>query len=347
MNDLPQYGLAMIVRNEAEGIRQCLESVRPHIGYYVISDTGSTDSTMDIIREVLDGVPGELIERYWRNFGENRSDVFAAVRGHAQVVLALDADMTVEIDPDFEPDPAVDCYMIRMGDDPDFAYRLPLLLRGDLPWESRGPVHEYTCLPDRDYIGVPTDKVRVALHGDRSSPEKSRWHLGLLEAEMAEHPDNSRAVFYAANSCFDLGDKRAIALYEKRAKMGGYAEEVYYSLYRLGLLLPTWPARLQSLIAAWEMRPQRLEAPYEIARSMNAMGQHHSAYRFASVPIVPTTDALFVHASVWRWGLDFERHVAAFYATGKDECRVIGEDLLTRSIPDHIRAQILVNLTFC
>ena len=56
--------------------------------------------------------------------------------------------MTWEIDPDFEPDPAVEAYMIRMGS-ADFAYRLPFLLRGDLPWESRGVVHEYTALPGR------------------------------------------------------------------------------------------------------------------------------------------------------------------------------------------------------
>ena len=37
--------LAMIVKNEAPNILECLESVAPYICSYVIADTGSTDNT--------------------------------------------------------------------------------------------------------------------------------------------------------------------------------------------------------------------------------------------------------------------------------------------------------------
>ena len=173
--------------------------------------------------------------------------------------------------------------MIRMGS-ADFAYRLPLLLRGDLPWESRGVVHEYTALPDRAYVGVPTDKVRVK-YQDRSSGDKSRWHAQMLEDDLAEHPDNARSVFYLANTMWDLHDPRAMALYEKRAKMGGYVEEVFYSLYRYALLQPTWPARLIAHIKAWEFRPSRLEPLYAILREMNSRSDHRTAYQLSLVPV--------------------------------------------------------------
>ena len=42
--------LAMIVKNEAPNILECLESVAPYICSYVIADTGSTDNTKEIIK---------------------------------------------------------------------------------------------------------------------------------------------------------------------------------------------------------------------------------------------------------------------------------------------------------
>ena len=336
-------GVVAIVKDEAANIDRLLGSVDGVVDAAVFVDTGSSDDTMHMLRRAGCAVH----ERPWVDFGHNRSEAFALARGTADWLLALDADMTVEIDSDFEPDPAVDAYLVRMGDNPDFAYRLPLLLRGDLPWESRGVVHEYTCLPDREYIGVPTDKVRVTLHGNRSSPDRSRWHASLLEADLAAHPDNARSVFYLANTYWDLHDPRALAMYECRTRMGGYDEEVFYSLYRYALSLPTWPARFLGLLRAWEYRPTRLEPLAAICRELNATSQHQTAYRFASVPIVPTTDNLFVHAGVWRYGMDFERSIAAWWTGRRDESREIGESLLTREIPQHIREQVERNLAFC
>lgn len=339
------YALVSIVKDEAANIDRLLDAAAPLISATVIVDTGSTDGTLDAVYRL--DCPTVIDQIEWVDFGHARSHAFALARGTADWLLALDADMTVEVDDDFEPDPAVEAYMIRMGDSPDFAYRLPLLLRGDLPWESRGAVHEYTTLPDRAYVSASTDKVRVRLHGDRSGPDKSRWHAQMLEAEVAADPQNARAVFYLANTYWDLHDPRALALYEKRARMGGYAEEVFYAMYRHALLLPTWPAQVQALIAAWEYRPQRLEPVYELAKGFNALGQHHVAYQIASTPVEPCDDALFVHQSVWRWGMDFERSIAAWWTNHRDECRDLCDSLLARDIPPHIRDAVERNRGFC
>ena len=339
------YGLVAIVRDEAAGVDAFIAAAKPHISHAVIVDTGSTDGTLDAVYQF--DCPVTVESRPWVNFGHNRSEALALARGTADWLLALDADMTVEVDPDFEPDPAVDAYMVRMGS-ADFEYRLPLLLRGDVGWKSVGAVHEYTARTDgAAYASRPTDKVRVTTHGDRSSREKSLWHLSMLEAEHAEHPDDARTVFYLAQTLADLADPRALAMYERRSRMEGYAEETWYAAYRYALLLPTWPAQVQALVKAWEARPQRLEPVYELAKGFNYRGEHHTAYRLATTPVVPTDDNLFVHSSVWRWGMDFERSIAAWHCGRIDESRDLCDALLARDIPQHIREQVERNLAFC
>lgn len=329
------YAVVAIVRNESENIDRFIAAVKPYISAATIVDTGSTDDTLDAMYSF--DCPVTVESRPWVNFGHNRSEAFAIARNTATWILALDCDMTVEIDPDFVPDPAVDAYMIKMGS-ADFEYRLPLVLRGDLPWESRGAVHEYTTLPDRAYVGVPTDKVRVTMHGgDRSSREKSLWHLSMLEAELVEHPDDARTVFYWGNTLKDLHDPRALAAYERRMKMGGYDEEVFCSMLYYARLLPTWPAQLQALIKVWEYRPQRLEPVYEIVKALNARGEHRAAYQFASVPIVVPPDNLFLEAGIYRWGLKFEKSISAWWCGHRAEAAALFEELLAMDLPSAIR----------
>ena len=55
--------LNMIVKNEAHVIERCLLSVKPFISSWAILDTGSTDSTPELVKRALAGVPGEQIGR--------------------------------------------------------------------------------------------------------------------------------------------------------------------------------------------------------------------------------------------------------------------------------------------
>src|SRR6185369_8019373 len=88
--------LAMIVKNESAVIRRCLDSVRPFIDRWLIVDTGSTDGTQALIRDIMRDTPGELHERPWVDFGTNRTEALELARGLADYSLVIDADDVLE-----------------------------------------------------------------------------------------------------------------------------------------------------------------------------------------------------------------------------------------------------------
>lgn len=376
-------GLVLMVKDEAEVIDRCLASARPYISSWTVVDTGSTDDTPERVEAALEGIPGKLWRLPFVNFGHSRSELLVAARGTADWLLCLDADNTVAIDDDFEPDPAVEAYMVDFGWE-GFENRLPLLLRGDLPWKSVGPVHEATVLPGRMYVSQPTDKVRIRHHGQRDNgPAKWKWHASLLEAEIARNPDDARSTFYLAETFKRLGDTaNALRLYRQRSGMTGFVEETWFARYQAALLEPDWPTRQAALIEAWEARPNRLEPLHDLVSELNRRDMHHAAYVLTDAGyvdpasdqggisersferasltdergpiispaptvggIVPPSDNLFVQRSVWDWGLAFQRSIAAWYTSHRDESRTLSLSLLQNPrLPASVREAVTRNL---
>src|SRR5579885_2975943 len=89
---IPTICLNMIVKDESQVIKRCLNSIKSLIHYWVIVDTGSTDGTQEIVREFLSDIPGELHERPWVNFGYNRNEALNLARGKGDYFLFIDAD---------------------------------------------------------------------------------------------------------------------------------------------------------------------------------------------------------------------------------------------------------------
>jgi len=267
----PSVCLCMIVKNEAQVIERCLASVRGLIDTWVISDTGSTDGTQDLVRHALAGIPGELHEEPWTDFGHNRTLNLRHAHGKADYLLLLDADMVLDQHgPLLEV--SADSYMIRH--DGDLEYRNKRLVKADLPWRYVGVTHEYlTAEGEGTPANLDTLSVRHFADGG-SRHDKFERDAALLSADLQRDPDNSRTVFYLAQTMRDMRrTDEAITLYQRRAAMGGWDEEVYYAHLQAGILKADsgdWAGGLSALIQAWEQRPQRLEASYELASRLGS-----------------------------------------------------------------------------
>src|ERR1700733_12318690 len=89
---MPSLGLAMIVKNGAETLRECLNSVAGLTDQIVIADTGSSDGTPQLAREF----GAEVFDFPWQ-------DDFAKARNAA--LQALTTEWVLVLDDDEELDP--------------------------------------------------------------------------------------------------------------------------------------------------------------------------------------------------------------------------------------------------
>lgn len=344
--------LCMIVKNEAQVIERCLGSVRHLIDTWVISDTGSTDGTQDLIRKVLDGIPGELREEPWVDFGHNRTTNIQHARGKADYILTLDADHVMRQDAPL-PRLTAGSYMLRY-DTPGTQHRFKHLMRGDWAWRYEGVTHEYPCTDEPD-VQENLDALVIEDHADGGCrSDKFERDARLLRAELERDPANPRTVFYLANTERDLGHaEEAIALYERRAGMGGWAEEVYCALLEAGFLRAErtgdWPGAMDTFSRAWEARPQRLEACYELASRLRIQGRYRTAHALLGEVVgrPEPDDLLFTKSWVYRWGLLFEFSITAYwvgeYAASVQACDRL---LAMPDLPDAIRRQTEINRGF-
>ncbi|MEV8037791.1 glycosyltransferase [Streptomyces sp. NPDC002742] len=344
--------LCMIVKNEARIIERCLGSVRHLIDTWVISDTGSTDGTQDLIRTALAGIPGELQEDPWVDFGHNRTRNIQYARGKADFLLTVDADHVLRQDAPL-PRLTATSYMLRY-DTPGTQHRFKHLMRGDRTWYYEGVTHEYPCTDEPD-VQENLDALVVEDHADGGCrTDKFERDARLLRGELERDPANTRTVFYLANTERDLGHaEEAIALYERRAAMGGWPEEVYCSLLEAGLLKAEragdWPGAMDAFSRAWEARPERLEACYELASRLRVQGRHHTAHALlgAALDRPEPDDLLFTRNWVYRWGLLFEYSITAYWV-GDHAGSVQACDRLLAlpDLPEAIRRQTGINREF-
>ena len=333
-------------------IERCLRSVRGLIQTWVICDTGSTDGTRELIATTLDGVPGELHQCPWVDFGTNRTQLMERAYGKADYLLLIDADMTLTYQERQIRSMTADSYLLRHNENPE--YWVKRVVRGDRRWRFVGATHEYITTDSSDRT-EKLDGIVVHHHADGGTrPEKFRRDLALLSAELERNPDDARSVFYLAQTYRDLDRlPEAIELYRRRASMGDWEEEVFYSQYQLGVLTARTgdhEKALAALLQAWEIRPTRAEPLYDLAWMLRARRQHHAAHMIAArgIGIPVSDDTLFVHRWIYEWGLLFEYSIAAYW-TGHHRAALDACDrLLAMSLlPVAYREQTKANRAYC
>jgi glycosyltransferase involved in cell wall biosynthesis len=245
----------MIVKNEAKIIERCLDSAKPIIDFVSICDTGSNDQTPEIIEKwgQENNIPVTMHYKPFKNFGYNRSLAISLAQEtypESDYLLLLDADMILEVDSKFDKSSLNESQYLTMQYLGQIKFWLTRLLKNSLPWKSVGVTHEYWDIdyerlnpeqhPYYNTIGkldslVVNDQEDGGSRTDKFERDK-RLLLEGIQDESTPSFLKIRYMFYLAQTYMCLDElQEAIKWYKKRVTAGGWAEEVYYSLYQIGI----------------------------------------------------------------------------------------------------------------
>ncbi len=301
----------MIVKNESLVIARCVESVKPYIDAWAIADTGSTDGTQDLIRELLADVPGSLIERPWVDFSTNRNQAIEeALQFKPDWLMTLDADEVFCPTPGFDLELGCDIHSVMFR-----------MVNTNARWPRRvffRPHLRYRYVLDEVLEDGETQDILPACEVI-SYPDGARSQQGLvakfnrdvevLQKAVEAEPDSPRYWFYLAQRLMGAGrTEEAVDAYARRLAIEeGFDEERFQSAFMIGQLMDELGYNRESVIQqyreAWLLRPERAEPLFALAMLHSQAGEHPLAevYARAAQRLQRPPSGLPVDEDVYAW----------------------------------------------
>ncbi len=363
-----KLALNFICKNESHVIGKMLESCKTMTDLIVVNDTGSTDGTQDIIRKFGEenNIPTYVFERPFDDFEKSRNHAMQKLRDVVQELgwnpdqvhgYWFDCDETLIIDPKFNKNQFTkDLYMINtfIG---QMKYTRNTFFKVSKPFRWYGPIHEFIVCDDKNITSGLAENIHVDVkmtgaswQGDISTKYKS--HAFVLEKYIDNDRKDPRWIFYTAQSYHDSASvpdsreeneerlRRSLKYYRERvSRTDGYAEEIYYSQFRVGTIMRNleepWNLTHQELLKAYSIDPMRGESIKIIIDYYLQIGEWHMAYlytKFAKVNFHGKNPypqrLLFVDEALYIWKFA-EAHAAACFYTGRmDEAKATYQEML-------------------
>ena len=195
--------LNMIVRNESKTLPRLFSTLKGIVDYYVISDTGSTDNTIDIIKALGEqyGIMGTVSSHPWVDFAFNRNIVLAeAIQAKndslhdCNWLMFIDADEELVISDKQWKDQleaGKSYYVYKKINGLAFKH-LFLAWINDQQWLWKGEIHNYLINKTKNHTKVFTRMFYIIYHefegakshAFRDSKEKNLEDIKMLEIEL-------------------------------------------------------------------------------------------------------------------------------------------------------------------
>lgn len=353
--------LCAIVRNESACVERMLDSVKDVISTFVILDTGSSDDTVEKIKEwgKRHHIHGLVAHGIFANFSQARNDALVAARLWRNATgtpafdyfLLCDADMELRVEaPNVFDGLTGDAYELtqRQG---AASYNNLRLLSAVSTARYNGVTHEYLNVPSS---GALTG-VHFIDHADGANRgEKTERDIRLFEADLKVDPNNGRTWFYLGNTYRDAGRfVEAERCYRRKLSLPTWDEENWLTQVNLAHCLERQgrdAEYVSAMLDAYKDRPTRAEPLHALAKHYRLKGNNEAALIFAkkgsSIP--RPDDRLFLEDWVYDWGFREEVSIAGYYSpTARLRASHITNGLaLDPAVPDHVRETARSNMVF-
>jgi glycosyltransferase involved in cell wall biosynthesis len=321
--------LVSMIKNESRIIKRLIGSVLGFVDAICISDTGSTDGTVQLLDEYYPTltIPCRTYEHEWKHFGHNRSLSFQDAVDFCGKLgwdpantygLLLDGDMELRIMPGFSKDDLVSIGYKIIQKSGSLEYYNTRFVKLAHPWKCVGVTHEYWDGGNTDTL--TPDKVYIQDIGDGGcKSDKFQRDVRLLEQGLIDSPNNPRYLFYLAQSYKDNKQiDKSIEYYKRRIDAGGWYEEIWYSMYVLMKLyaekkmfadMEYWGLK------AYEFRKERSENLLFLCRHFRDTRQYYKAWHYWQLGSIirKPDDLLFIETDCYTKGFEYERSILHDY----------------------------------
>ena len=328
----------MIVKNEAHVIIKTLTNLCSHLqfSYWVISDTGSTDNTRELIVEFFKekDICGELFEHDWKDFGYNRTLALECAYNKTDLLFIFDADDEIKGDIVLPHIFDYDSYTFKFGT--DFTYSRPLLVNNRKKWEFKGVLHEFLVNLEPSSTGNKPIEGNYHIVSGRTGNRNKNPNKYIDDATILKkaHYDvlksdynlSCRYAFYCAQSYKDCGEKymnESIEWYKKCLDLKMWAQEKYISCLTIGDLYHKQndiPNALKYWYKTIEYDDERIEGILNAVNHLRNDGQHllvnalYHKFKFYNSKL---TNKLFILNTVYNDQLEYNNTISAYYVNDK------------------------------
>lgn len=341
----------MMVKNEHKCLRITLNSLIGHVDSLVVFDTGSTDDTVDILKEFSkeSGIPLRLKVGEFVDFSTSRnvSLDFADTFPDIDYLLLLDCNDQLQGGDKLREeckkylDSESTGFMVKQEwlSNDLIEYFNIRLVKAHSGWRYRGAVHEWmknTAFEDGKEPPVPNIDKAVTLFQNRNEDDNKTYlrfsrDKELLISDHKKDPKEPRTLFYLAQTCACLKQwEDAFYYYKLRIKEQGFWEERFQACLRCAeaaeKLGHDWYSVMKWYIQSLEYC-ERAEPLIKLAEYYISKNIWHLAYHFISYACTldyPSNCVLFVNKRDYnytRWHL--LGRVAYYhgkYQEGKEGC---------------------------
>jgi len=363
----PKICLNMIVKNEAHVILETLENFCKYINlsYYVISDTGSTDDTVNVIRNFFESknIKGEIHFDEWKDFGYNRTLALKYAHKKSDYLIVFDADDKIVGDFKLPEKLDKDGYYLKFG--LGVVYKRILIVNNQLEWQFTGILHEYINCVNKNNSSVIIDFIEGNYYiesgktGDRSKDPDKYYKDALILEKAFDNMENDeqlriRYAFYCAQSYRDCNRKeKAIEWYKKRIDLKHWDQEIYFSYMMIGRLYYDLN-EIEKAIYYWslgiEADKDRYECIFEIVSHFRKNGFVKTAYNYSLMLTENKPDLnnkLFSYYPIYDFLMDYELSILCSHNNKhKEGIKIYNKLFLYNGLPLDIKVNILENFIY-
>lgn len=287
--------ICIMVKDAGEDFRRILECNKPYMDRYTILDTGSTDNTVAIIKEVLADKRGELYEEPFINFRDSRNRLLDLAGEHCYFNIMLDDSYILhgklrEFLDFARGDDEVTSYSLIL-DNKDTMYTSNRVTKSSKGLRYINLMHEIIDTNNNLNVCIPYEwgyiKDEDSIYMIERTKARKQNDLNILLSMHEENPEDARTYYYIADSYIGMKDwVNALKWFEKRVEIkSGYEAEIQDSLYYIAVikdmyLKRPWEECFDCYMKCYESNPLRAESLYFLGCHYNRKGMKHTAFFF-------------------------------------------------------------------